>query len=159
MREALRELSGNIDSDTMRRLNYELDGKHRPAREIARNFPGLRSAGSINRDRCRGLLPEIRILFCLLQQLIEFPVQHLPLVLLGRERLLKGLLALPASPLCFCTAAAKSSIVGGFTGSSCEITARSSASTFSFDWQHGQDTSNSSRGMSYYVARGPLQTP
>jgi osmoprotectant transport system substrate-binding protein len=43
LRAALAELSGKIDSDTMRRLNYELDGKHRPAREIARNF--LKSAG------------------------------------------------------------------------------------------------------------------
>lgn len=43
MRAALVELSGRISSDTMRRLNYELDGKHRPAREIAREF--LRSAG------------------------------------------------------------------------------------------------------------------
>ena len=43
LRPALLELSGRIDSDTMRRLNYELDGKHRPAREIARDF--LRSAG------------------------------------------------------------------------------------------------------------------
>jgi osmoprotectant transport system substrate-binding protein len=43
LRPALIELSGRIDSETMRRLNYELDGKHRPAREIARNF--LRSTG------------------------------------------------------------------------------------------------------------------
>jgi glycine betaine/choline ABC-type transport system substrate-binding protein len=43
LRSALAELSGRIDGDTMRRLNYELDGKHRPAREIARDF--LRSAG------------------------------------------------------------------------------------------------------------------
>ena len=43
LRAALAELSGKIDSQTMRRLNYELDGKHRPAREIARNF--LRAAG------------------------------------------------------------------------------------------------------------------
>lgn len=43
LRPALAELSGHISSDTMRRLNYELDGKHRPAREIARDF--LRSAG------------------------------------------------------------------------------------------------------------------
>jgi osmoprotectant transport system substrate-binding protein len=43
LRPALLELSGRISSDTMRRLNYELDGKHRPAREIARNF--LRSVG------------------------------------------------------------------------------------------------------------------
>ncbi len=43
LRPALAELSGRIDGQTMRRLNYELDGKHRPAREIARNF--LRSAG------------------------------------------------------------------------------------------------------------------
>jgi osmoprotectant transport system substrate-binding protein len=43
LRPALMELSGRINSETMRRLNYELDGKHRPAREIARNF--LRSTG------------------------------------------------------------------------------------------------------------------
>jgi len=43
LRPALMELSGRIDSQTMRRLNYELDGKHRPAREIARDF--LRSTG------------------------------------------------------------------------------------------------------------------
>lgn len=43
LRPALRELSGKINSETMRRLNYELDGKHRPAREIARNF--LKSVG------------------------------------------------------------------------------------------------------------------
>ncbi|HEX4278710.1 MAG TPA: glycine betaine ABC transporter substrate-binding protein [Bryobacteraceae bacterium] len=43
LRPALAELSGRITSETMRRLNYELDGKHRPAREIARNF--LRSTG------------------------------------------------------------------------------------------------------------------
>jgi osmoprotectant transport system substrate-binding protein len=43
LRPALVELSGKISSETMRRLNYELDGKHRPAREIARNF--LHSAG------------------------------------------------------------------------------------------------------------------
>ena len=43
LRSALIELSGRITSDTMRRLNYELDGKHRPAREIARDF--LKSTG------------------------------------------------------------------------------------------------------------------
>jgi osmoprotectant transport system substrate-binding protein len=43
LRSSLMELSGKINSETMRRLNYELDGKHRPAREIARNF--LRSVG------------------------------------------------------------------------------------------------------------------
>jgi glycine betaine/choline ABC-type transport system substrate-binding protein len=43
LRPALVELSGRISSETMRRLNYELDGKHRPAREIARGF--LRSTG------------------------------------------------------------------------------------------------------------------
>lgn len=43
LRPALGELSGRISADTMRRLNYELDGKHRPAREIARDF--LRSVG------------------------------------------------------------------------------------------------------------------
>ncbi len=43
LRPALAELSGRISSETMRRLNYELDGKHRPAREVAREF--LRSSG------------------------------------------------------------------------------------------------------------------
>lgn len=43
LRPALLELSGRISSETMRRLNYELDGKHRPAREVAREF--LRSSG------------------------------------------------------------------------------------------------------------------
>jgi glycine betaine/choline ABC-type transport system substrate-binding protein len=43
LQSALQELSGRITADTMRRLNYELDGKHRPAREIAKDF--LRSAG------------------------------------------------------------------------------------------------------------------
>jgi glycine betaine/choline ABC-type transport system substrate-binding protein len=43
LRPALLKLSGRISSETMRRLNYELDGKHRPAREIARDF--LRSVG------------------------------------------------------------------------------------------------------------------
>jgi glycine betaine/choline ABC-type transport system substrate-binding protein len=40
---ALRELSGKIGSEQMRRMNYELDGRHRPAREIARQF--LQQAG------------------------------------------------------------------------------------------------------------------
>jgi glycine betaine/choline ABC-type transport system substrate-binding protein len=43
LRPALAELSGRISADIMRRLNYELDGRHRPAREIARDF--LRSVG------------------------------------------------------------------------------------------------------------------
>ncbi len=43
LRPALVELSGRISADTMRRLNYELDVEHRPAREIARDF--LRSVG------------------------------------------------------------------------------------------------------------------
>jgi glycine betaine/choline ABC-type transport system substrate-binding protein len=38
LKAALEELSGRIDGVTMRRLNYELDGEHRPAREIARGF-------------------------------------------------------------------------------------------------------------------------
>jgi len=46
LRAALAELSGKISSETMRRLNFELDGKHRPARQIAREF--LRSVGLAN---------------------------------------------------------------------------------------------------------------
>ncbi len=40
---ALAELSGKITSAQMQRMNYALDGKHRPAKEIARDF--LKSAG------------------------------------------------------------------------------------------------------------------
>jgi glycine betaine/choline ABC-type transport system substrate-binding protein len=43
LQPVLQELSGRITADTMRRLNYELDGKHRAAREIAKDF--LRSTG------------------------------------------------------------------------------------------------------------------
>lgn len=43
LRPALLELSGKIDSAAMRRMNYELDGQHRPAREIAKDF--LKTAG------------------------------------------------------------------------------------------------------------------
>jgi len=43
IRAFLLELSGRIDSQTMRRLNYQLDGLHRPVKEIARGF--LRSSG------------------------------------------------------------------------------------------------------------------
>jgi glycine betaine/choline ABC-type transport system substrate-binding protein len=39
----LQQLSGRIDSNRMRRMNYLLDGQHRPAREIAREF--LESSG------------------------------------------------------------------------------------------------------------------
>ena len=38
LKAALAELSGRISSDEMRHMNYELDGLHRPAREIAREF-------------------------------------------------------------------------------------------------------------------------
>ena len=43
LKAALTELSGAISSTEMRHMNYELDGLHRPAREIAREF--LQSAG------------------------------------------------------------------------------------------------------------------
>lgn len=38
LREAMNELQGSIDTRTMRRLNYEVDGKHRPVREVAAEF-------------------------------------------------------------------------------------------------------------------------
>lgn len=38
LRASLSELSGKISSAEMRRMNYELDGLHKPAREIARDF-------------------------------------------------------------------------------------------------------------------------
>ncbi len=38
MRQALAELAGRLTDQTMRKLNYELDGKHRPLAEVAREF-------------------------------------------------------------------------------------------------------------------------
>jgi osmoprotectant transport system substrate-binding protein len=35
---ALAELSGKISADQMRKLNYEVDGKHRPVRDVAAEF-------------------------------------------------------------------------------------------------------------------------
>ncbi|HEV2201084.1 MAG TPA: glycine betaine ABC transporter substrate-binding protein [Bryobacteraceae bacterium] len=43
MEAALQELSGRISDATMRKLNYEVDGKHRSAREVAAEF--LATAG------------------------------------------------------------------------------------------------------------------
>lgn len=40
MREALEELSGKLTNETMRKLNYEVDGKHRALADVAREFLG-----------------------------------------------------------------------------------------------------------------------
>jgi len=43
LREALIELAGKLSTETMRGLNYEVDGRHRAAREVAKDFlNGLR---------------------------------------------------------------------------------------------------------------------
>ena len=38
LRAALEDLSGQFNAGKMRRLNYEIDGKHRPVREVAAEF-------------------------------------------------------------------------------------------------------------------------
>jgi osmoprotectant transport system substrate-binding protein len=38
LRPALEQLSGKITDDAMRRLNYQVDGQHRPVREVAAEF-------------------------------------------------------------------------------------------------------------------------
>jgi glycine betaine/choline ABC-type transport system substrate-binding protein len=38
MRQALAELAGKLTDRTMQKLNYELDGKHRPLADVARTF-------------------------------------------------------------------------------------------------------------------------
>jgi glycine betaine/choline ABC-type transport system substrate-binding protein len=38
MRQALDELAGRLTDQTMQKLNYELDGKHRPLADVAREF-------------------------------------------------------------------------------------------------------------------------
>ncbi|MCZ2149957.1 MAG: hypothetical protein LC126_19525, partial [Bryobacterales bacterium] len=43
LKPALEHLSGKISTETMRRLNYQVDGEHKPVREVAAAF--LKSAG------------------------------------------------------------------------------------------------------------------
>jgi osmoprotectant transport system substrate-binding protein len=43
LREALAELSGKFNDEMMRKLNYQVDGEHRPVREVAAGF--LSAAG------------------------------------------------------------------------------------------------------------------
>jgi glycine betaine/choline ABC-type transport system substrate-binding protein len=38
MREALNELAGKLTDRAMQKLNYQLDGKHRPLADVAREF-------------------------------------------------------------------------------------------------------------------------
>lgn len=38
MREALNELAGKLNNETMQKLNYQVDGKHRALAEVAREF-------------------------------------------------------------------------------------------------------------------------
>ncbi|HKW97298.1 MAG TPA: glycine betaine ABC transporter substrate-binding protein [Bryobacteraceae bacterium] len=38
MREALSELAGKLTNETMRKLNYQVDGRHRPLTEVAGEF-------------------------------------------------------------------------------------------------------------------------
>ena len=43
LREALEELSGKLDNQTMQQLNYRVDGEHQPAAQVAADF--LKQAG------------------------------------------------------------------------------------------------------------------
>ena len=43
LRQALVELAGRFTDQTMRKLNYQVDGEHRPVRDVAEQF--LRDAG------------------------------------------------------------------------------------------------------------------
>ena len=43
LQQALGELAGRFSDQTMRRLNHQVDGEHRPVRDVAEQF--LREAG------------------------------------------------------------------------------------------------------------------
>ena len=51
LRAALGELSGQISESAMRRLNYEVDGKHRSAPDVASEFLKTLPARRMNSDR------------------------------------------------------------------------------------------------------------
>ena len=38
LREALAELSGKLDNSAMQRLNFDIDGRHRPVAQVAAEF-------------------------------------------------------------------------------------------------------------------------
>jgi glycine betaine/choline ABC-type transport system substrate-binding protein len=38
MRDALNELAGKLTDKAMQKLNYQVDGKHRPLADVAREF-------------------------------------------------------------------------------------------------------------------------
>jgi glycine betaine/choline ABC-type transport system substrate-binding protein len=38
LREALAELSGKLSTGRMQKLNYQVDGEHRPVRDVAAEF-------------------------------------------------------------------------------------------------------------------------
>jgi glycine betaine/choline ABC-type transport system substrate-binding protein len=38
LREALAQLSGKISTEAMRNMNYQVDGKHRVVRDVAKEF-------------------------------------------------------------------------------------------------------------------------
>src|ERR1022692_4121041 len=85
---------------------------------------------------------QIRILLGLFQQLVEFLFEHLAVRFLRFELLAKTSSRRPASPFSLATAAARSSIAGGFSGTAWAITARVSGSIFRTALQQGHSTSN-----------------
>jgi glycine betaine/choline ABC-type transport system substrate-binding protein len=42
LRAAIEDLSGRLPDDVMRKLNYQVDGKHRSVVEVAREFLNFR---------------------------------------------------------------------------------------------------------------------
>ncbi|HET9396833.1 MAG TPA: glycine betaine ABC transporter substrate-binding protein, partial [Nitrospiraceae bacterium] len=47
LQQALDELVGRLSNQTMRKLNYQVDGEHRPVRDVAEQF--LLEAGLLRR--------------------------------------------------------------------------------------------------------------
>lgn len=45
LREAIQQLSGKISTEAMRKMNYEVDGKHRPFHDVAKEFLDGLSSG------------------------------------------------------------------------------------------------------------------
>ena len=95
------------------------------------------------------LFAELRIFLRLLEEFVELAVEHVALILFGREGFLEGLFAASRFALELGYGGGEVFDGGALTGSSWEITARSWASIFSADWQQGQVTSNNS----FFMAR------
>jgi osmoprotectant transport system substrate-binding protein len=142
LRAALDQLAGKLSAAAMRDLNHQVDGKHRPVAEVAREW--------LATVRCGGVRSGFSL--ACFSNSSNFFSSTLPCDFSVSNCFRKTSSRRPASPFSLATAAARSSIGGGFTGTAWAITTRVSGSIFRTALQQGQSTSNNACGIVPIVA-------